>query len=279
MAEQRKISGMQKLGLAMAAFGQGMTGQPFASNVLNSWQQQDELAAQNEYRKWQMGQEEKELATRRQKIMMDDAYRRKALETGTGVFTIDPITGGMSPVGNVPKGSKVVSPMSMISPDQKIQLEAKSKIEQERQANLAKVKRLYPIIDIVEREWIKTKPGNRAEGLGKAVMSPLQVDKDVTSYQTFVKGMRAQLARAMGDVGNLSEPEQQAALNLVPTVSDSKDVGVEKLNKIRAFISNLEGGNIDQARGMLSQRFNYKGKVYNIPPDKIEAFKKAKGIK
>ena len=278
MAEQRKISGMQKLGLAMAAFGQGMTGQPFASNIVNLWQKQDEQRAENEYRQWQMKQQERELATTRQKIMMDASYKRRALESGVPVYSMG-ADGELAQQGLVPKGAKVISPMSLMTPDQKIQLEAKSKIEQERQANLAKVKRLYPIIDIVEREWIKTKPGNRAEGLGKAVMSPLQVDKDVTSYQTFVKGMRAQLARAMGDVGNLSESEQQAALNLVPSVSDSKDVGVEKLNKIRAFISNLEGGNIDQARGMLSQRFNYKGKVYNIPPDKIEAFKKAKGIK
>ena len=64
MAEQRKISGMQKLGLAMAAFGQGMTGQPFASNIMSSWQKQDEQAAENEYRKQVLRQNEGELAAK-----------------------------------------------------------------------------------------------------------------------------------------------------------------------------------------------------------------------
>lgn len=277
MAE-RKLSTAQRMGLAMAAFGQGMTGQPFASNIINNWNKQDELAAEQSFKQWQMQQQAQELATQRKKIMLDDAYRRKALQSGTNVFTID-ANGGLIPVGNVPKGSKVVPPTSMQTPDQKIDMEAKGQAAKEQQLNLNKIKRLYPIIDTIEAEWLKTKPGSRAEGIGKAMVSPLQVDKDVSSYQTFVNGMRAQLARAMGDVGNLSEPEQKAAMELVPKISDSKEVGQEKLKKIRVFISHLSSGNMDMARGSLGQTFVIKGKTYNIPPDKVESFKKAKGIK
>ena len=278
MAE-RKISGMQKLGLAMAAFGQGMTGQPFASNIVNSWQKQDEQTAENEYRQWQMKQQERELATTRQKIMMDASYKRRALEAGVPVYSMG-ADGELAQQGLVPKGAKVISPMSLMTPEQKIELEARAQATKEQQLNLGKVKRLYPIIDTIEKEWNKTKPGTRGEGIGKALASPLQVDKNVSSYQSFVKGMRAQLARAMGDVGNLSEPEQKAAMDLVPKVSDSKDVGQEKLNKIRTFIKNLEEGNVENAKGVLS------GKTPSMPAGlqkaiegqglKVKSFKRIK---
>ena len=53
----------------------------------------------------------------------------------------------------------------------------------------------------------------------------------------------------------------------------------EKLKKIRVFITNLASGNTDVAKGALGATFNINGKTYNIPPDKVEAFKKAKGLK
>lgn len=276
MAE-RKLSTMQKIGLGMAAFGQGMTGQPYASNIMNGWQKQDEQSAEQEYKQWQMKQGERELATQRQKIMMDQQYKAQMLKNGMPIYTM----GADGPVyqGSVPNKSKVITPEQMMSPDEKIELQAKGQAAKEQQMNIGKVKRLYPIIDTIEKEWLKTQPSTRAGGITRAMVSPLQLDKNVSSYQTFTKGMRAQLARAMGDVGNLSEPEQKAAMELVPKVSDSKEVGEEKLKKIRVFISNLEAGNSSEAKGLLGQTFTVGGKTYNIPPDKIEAFKKAKGIK
>jgi hypothetical protein len=238
-------------------------------------QEQQQFQQQQEFAKWKA---QRELATDRQKIMMDQKYKAALLNSGTPVYTLG-ADGAPIAVGTVPKGARVIPPSSTITPDQKLQLDAKGQALKEQQLNLGKVKRLYPIIDTIEKEWLKTNPSTREEGLTKAAMSPFQVNKDVSSYQSFVKGMRAQLARAMGDVGNLSEPEQKAAMDLVPKVSDSKEVGQEKLLKIKTFIKNLEEGNTEMAKGIL-------GGKSTMPPElqkaiesqglKVKSFKRIK---
>ena len=195
------------------------------------------------------------------KMAFDKWKQEKLVEQGMPIMTFG-ADGTPQVVGYAPKGAKVVPPAQMMTPEAKAELSvetgAKAQAAKEQQVNLSKVKRLYPIIDTVEKEWMKTQPipssqGGRAKGLLKAAGGFTQTNPDISSYQTFVKGMRAQLARAMGDVGNLSEPEQKAAMELVPKVGDTLEVGQEKLNKIRAFISNLEGGNTDMARSMLQK--------------------------
>jgi hypothetical protein len=60
----------------------------------------------------------------------------------------------------------------------------------------------------------------------------------------------------MGDVGNLSEPEQRAAAELVPTLLDNYETGMRKIRNIRDFIKTIQAGNIDQAKNILSQSAN-----------------------
>jgi hypothetical protein len=196
------------------------------------------------------------------------------------VYGITP-EGGLGVIGQVPKGSQVITPSSMMTPENKAQLTmemgAKANALKEAQLNLSKVKRLAPIVNSVETEWMKTNPisektGGRVAGLAKSAMSFTQTDKNVSSYKSFVKGMRAQLARAMGDVGNLSEPEQKAAMDLVPAVGDTLEVGQEKLNKVRAFIGNLEQGNAEAAKALL-------GKGAMVVPPELQKAAEASGIK
>jgi hypothetical protein len=143
---------------------------------------------------------------------------------------------------------------------QKAQEQAVVGAEKERQLNLSKVKRLKTIADTIETEWIKTSPSRgflgRLSGLGSIPASTLQITEQQqidSAYRTFVKGMRAQLARAMGDVGNLSEPEQKAAMELVPGLGDNYETGIRKIELIRAFVNAIESGNAEQARKMLNE--------------------------
>jgi hypothetical protein len=216
----------------------------------------------------------------RWKTNQENATKLTQMEQLKQVYGITP-EGGLGVIGQVPKGSQVITPASMMSPQDKAQITmemgAKGTALKEAQVNLSKVKRLAPIISSVETEWMKTNPvsekmGGRAIGLQKSILSPLQLDKNVSSYKSFVKGMRAQLARAMGDVGNLSEPEQKAAMDLVPAVGDTLEVGQEKLNKVRAFIGNLEQGNADAAKALL-------GKGAMVMPPELQKAIEASGIK
>jgi hypothetical protein len=94
-------------------------------------------------------------------------------------------------------------------------------------------------------------------------------------YANFVKGVRAQLARGMGDVGNLSETEQVAVIQLIPTLMDSYESGIKKFEQISQLVEDIRktrGGE----KGL--SNFVVDGVSYDIPKDKVEAFKKAKGL-
>jgi hypothetical protein len=150
-----------------------------------------------------------------------------------------------------------VRPKTFLNPEAK---RISNTMEVEQQANMAaakesavnqnKLNRMNAILDTVQTEWEKTTPpGTRSSAfpfVGRALagVSALGARLQTTpgqvadsSYISFINGIRAQLARSMGDVGNLSETEQKAAMNLVPTITDTKEVGLKKIQMIRDLVS------------------------------------------
>ena len=142
----------------------------------------------------------------------------------------------------------------------KAEEQATAAVEKERQVNLMKVRRLGPITDVAEKRFLETSPYSvLSQKLGERLpvqlgLMPLMGFVDIwksnlqatepqrtdKAYQDFIQGFRAQLARAMGDVGNLSEPEQRAALKLIPTLHDTKETGLKKIKNLREFIETLQ---------------------------------------
>jgi hypothetical protein len=74
--------------------------------------------------------------------------------------------------------------------------------------------------------------GGTFRGLyGKAIDS-----SKAGQYQMWIEGARTKVARALGEVGNLSEPEQIAAMKLMPTLKDTKESAANKLARFRRLI-------------------------------------------
>jgi hypothetical protein len=55
-------------------------------------------------------------------------------------------------------------------------------------------------------------------------------------YIQWIESTRARLAKALGEVGNLSEPEQEAAMKLMPTLKDTKQSATNKLVRFRRLM-------------------------------------------
>jgi len=55
-------------------------------------------------------------------------------------------------------------------------------------------------------------------------------------YIQWIESTRARLAKALGEVGNLSEPEQEAAMKLMPTLKDTKQSATNKLARFRRLM-------------------------------------------
>ena len=131
--------------------------------------------------------------------------------------------------------------------ERSIDLIAKKAAEKDRQLNISKISRLTNLVDLVETEYAKTKTPGGFSGLlrrpaetftrGMQATGNQRQDK---AYGDFVKGMRVQLARALSEVGNLSEPEQKAAMDLVPSLLDDPRTAEIKLKQLRDLVAKVQ---------------------------------------
>jgi hypothetical protein len=159
--------------------------------------------------------------------------------------------------------------------------------QKENEVALGKATRLETVGKTMEKEWLKTSPyKGKITGTGlvpvlglwdvvKKGLGATDAQRQDQAYSDFVQGVRAQLARGMGDVGNLSEYEQRAVIRLLPTLFDSYESGKLKLQKLFGMVEDLRG--VRQKRGF--SEFTVEGVNYKIPSDKVESFMKAKGLK
>jgi hypothetical protein len=81
----------------------------------------------------------------------------------------------------------------------------------------------------------------RIMGLIKLGEAKLQTDPKAAAYVTSVSGMRAQIARGLGDVGNLSEYEQQVAIDLLPKLTDNEETRQQKMLNFRDYVKAKTG--------------------------------------
>jgi hypothetical protein len=159
--------------------------------------------------------------------------------------------------------------------------------QKENEVALGKATRLETVGKTMEKEWLNTSPyKGKITGTGlvpalglwdvvKKGLGATDAQRQDQAYSDFVQGVRAQLARGMGDVGNLSEYEQRAVIRLLPTLFDSYESGKLKLQKLFGMVNDLRS--VRQKQGF--SEFTVGGVNYKIPSNKVDAFMKAKGLK
>ena len=122
----------------------------------------------------------------------------------------------------------------------------------EEAVQIGKAKKLETVGKSVEREWLETSPykglitkTGLVPVLGqwdiiKKGMGATSAQRQDQAYASFVQGIRAQLAKGMGDVGNLSEQEQRAVIQLVPKLYDSYESGILKLGNLAKLVEDIK---------------------------------------
>lgn len=161
------------------------------------------------------------------------------------------ITGGTIRTGSGTVNIGVEQPEEKIIRQQTIQKNAldiknaaknaKSQAEKDAENRQMKMKELGKTIDsfAYQMAQIPSERGlpGRITGLGGEISGRLQIDPKIAAYQSFAKGLRPQLARGLGDVGNLSEVEQKAAENLLPSISDNTETRILKFKNFLDYLS------------------------------------------
>jgi hypothetical protein len=115
-------------------------------------------------------------------------------------------------------------------------------VKTEQQKKQIRVQELLKVVDLIEGKFDELNPGKgvggRIQGLTtKQLQSFSQSNPKIAAYHSFIRGIRPILSRGLGDVGNLSETEQQAAMELLPNDKDNYQTGVEKLKNFRDLLN------------------------------------------
>lgn len=154
---------------------------------------------------------------------------------------VDPETG--LPKFTIPKSQKLapVTTEQKLGASEKL-AERKSEIQlqkEEKQKDL-KLSKLNSAVDFFEQK-INEIPsgaglGGRLKGVGTAIEAKLQTNPKAAAYVASAEGLRSQIVRGLGDVGNLSEYEQKVASNLLPKITDNTETKKAKIQNFRDYI-------------------------------------------
>jgi hypothetical protein len=128
--------------------------------------------------------------------------------------------------------------------------------------------RIPAIIDEIETQFLMMGPGEgikgRFEGLVKTLAGRAGFEEyaQFKTYNDITKSMAVQLARALGDVGNISIQERALNERLLPKSTDSKEIGIGKIERLRALMSAIEQENEEAIRVILDSE------AYGVEPIK-----------
>lgn len=131
---------------------------------------------------------------------------------------------------------------------QKQQLEIEKATKQEQNIRLNKLNEMNKVIDFFENKINEIPVGSGLGGRLQGAMIGLEgkagLNPKATAYQANLEGLRSQIARGLGEVGNLAENEQKYAMSLLPNITDNMEVRQQKIQNFRDYIKVKLDGNI-----------------------------------
>lgn len=162
------------------------------------------------------------------------------IEAGEEPVFKNVVTGEVSPT--IPQGSKFKTSAIPISPAMR-----------DRTVRAEKLSEMYKVIDFFEKK-INEIPGGkglagRVKGLEVKAGAFLQTNPKAAAYISSLEGLRSQIARGLGEVGNLAEHEQEYAINLLPQITDNLETRQARLQNFKDYIA-TKLGNMPQGQAI-----------------------------
>ena len=238
------------------------------------------------------------------------AYYKEQKQNYVPAFTIGdngqmiPIITPNNPPGMVPKGTKIVPTSTMQSSEDKIR-EAVTKSELTSAAGiLPKMDQAQEAVKMLKEQYYKgvtpmdIQKGDiqgglkaRISGIGQSAMSSMGANPDLNVYKSN-RGAFASLISKGGflEAGVLTNQDIERVLKAVPDEGSTKKEAETKWKEVEGILgkarnryekklSDSTGNKNNDASTNGFRTFSVGGVTYNIPEDKVDAFKKAKGLK
>lgn len=221
--------------------------------------------------------------------------QQKASSDGKPIFTIGE-NGQLVAIGSVPKGSQVISPTGMQTPEQKDASAVDTTVKKDLLGRASKLQELLPVLDTYGQMLQSVPTGTGVKGKIKgqvsAIAGAIQQDPVASGIQSNIDATLPQIARGMSEVGNLSEYEQQRAKGFIPLVNDAEDTRAMKSLGGYLFIKNkltqagkragmLDDPSFSQPLSQLEDRINntYKTALgLGIDAKKLDKFLGSNGL-
>lgn len=110
------------------------------------------------------------------------------------------------------------------------------------------------VVDSLEQLWQGvSQPGNQGlaglSGLPGVKQARSTFDPSVRQYTQFAEGTLAPIIKSLGETGVLTDRDIIRAYGLVPNLQDSPDVASNKIQQLRALLTNAEMATADQGGG------------------------------
>ena len=184
--------------------------------------------------------------------------------------------GIQSPVSGMALKSMTVDPIAQKisqtygqSPEAEADMQVKTATRKDALGRMGKLQELLPLLDNFESQLDAIPVGSgvsgKFQGLSAVAQGAINKDPFAAATMSQLEALRPQIARAFGDVGNLSQTEQEAARKFMPELSDSQDTRKVKIVSGLLFLKRkLEQGarnagvsddpEYQQKFGLLNQR-------------------------
>jgi hypothetical protein len=119
------------------------------------------------------------------------------------------------------------------SPQAEADMSVKTQLRKDVLGRMGKLQELIPLLDNFEAQLdsipVGKGVGGKFQGMAAEAKGMLNADPFAAASMSQLDALRPQIARAFGDVGNLSQTEQQTARKFMPDVSDSADTRAVKI--------------------------------------------------
>jgi len=106
-------------------------------------------------------------------------------------------------------------------------------------------------------------PTQRISGSWRNFAGSIGFDSDASSYNAFREAAATTLAKALGNSGNLTEQEQQRALNNIPKITDTYAEAQKKLKRLKSIIKQ------SQVDIQSLSKYNVSGGSVPATPDEL----------
>lgn len=193
-------------------------------------------------------------------------FTKKPEREDMNIYTIDPITGEMTQTASAPYGSKVYK--GVMSPgdiQERAEATGRGKAIEENVKTTAKLSNAVSRLSVLNKQFNKALPAGDKTPIEQRISGNVETwaakaglvnNPELVALQKNIRPIAIQMIRAFGEVGNLSESEQQGAIDVITMSGINEE---ERAASVKQFIEFALAGASPESIRYIKDRKDIQG--------------------